>query len=259
MPEEELEINDFCEQVMGIPIIKEIGDLPSVTLPLAGKLEGAADFTIATPSDCSLSFSLLAQLTPLLANLKCVANILGVVVALKKFATNPLTKGPDLIQAIDEAKDCLAPFLIPQFCIALSIYNVLELVVKILGCLIEQLDSLVTFKAKFDWDAAQSDPLLTASLACAKSNVENSMKNLEKSLKSINLTLEILQGLASLASLDGIIPKETISLEGKLDDPIGALNTLKNSHQALEDAVEKINQTVNIKKAKELCSPNGGC
>jgi hypothetical protein len=245
----------FCEKGLGIPIIQALGDLPSVTLPIAGKLEGAADFTLATPSDCSVSFSLLAQLTPLLANLECVAKILGIVVALKKFATNPLSKGPDLIKSIDEAKGCLTPFLIPQFCIALSIYDVLQLILNILGCLIEQVESLITVEAKFDWDAAQSDPLFTASLACANSNVKNSMQNLDKSMESINLTLEILKGLLGLASLDTVveIPKK-ISLKGK--DPTGILDALNDLKQTLQGLLDKINQSIDIKEARKLCTPS---
>ena len=183
-----------------------------------------------------------------------MAKILGIVVALKKFATNPLSKGPDLLQAIDEAKGCLAPFLIPQFCIALSIYDVIKLILNILGCLIEQVESLITVEAKFDFDAAQGDPILTASLACANSSVKNSMQNLDKSLQSINLTLEILGGLASLAGLEGKIPKK-ISLEGKLDDPTGVLDTLKNLYRDLQELITTINNTISIDEAIKLCTP----
>jgi hypothetical protein len=50
-----------------------------VTLPTGLELKGVADITKSVPDDCSLSFSLVLQLAPFLANLECLLKLLHVV------------------------------------------------------------------------------------------------------------------------------------------------------------------------------------
>ena len=192
-----------CCEELKYPLLDTISEIPSVTLPIVGKLSASADFTVATPSNCSLAFNLLIKLNPLLANLTCVSKILGIIVALKKFATNPLTKGPALLKAIKEASDCLKPFLIPNICIVITIFDSLKLVIQILTCLRNQFASLFEFHAKLDWEAAKTDPILNVSLECAQLSFDASCNNMKQSLQSVFTTIDLMIGLFDLAEIRG--------------------------------------------------------
>src|SRR5450755_3811973 len=51
----------------------------SVCLPFGGSMQGIVDVTKAIPDDCSLTFSLLLQLPPLMASLGCFIKLLGLI------------------------------------------------------------------------------------------------------------------------------------------------------------------------------------
>ena len=47
-----------------------------VCLPLGGRLQGMVDATKGIPDDCSLTFSLLLQLGPIMASIECLIKVL---------------------------------------------------------------------------------------------------------------------------------------------------------------------------------------
>src|SRR5262245_45956645 len=70
---------------LSIPKIK----IPSITLPTGGSLKGLADLSKGIPSDCSLSFSLLLQIGPILASMECLLKLLKLMKPLLDLVTNP--------------------------------------------------------------------------------------------------------------------------------------------------------------------------
>src|SRR5215471_17415945 len=50
-----------------------------VCLPLSGRLQGLVDATKAIPDDCSLTFSLLLQLGPIMASIECLIKVLKLI------------------------------------------------------------------------------------------------------------------------------------------------------------------------------------
>ena len=90
-----------------IPCVElpELPDIPEIELIGGAKLRGLLDFSKGMPDNCSVTFNLMGQLAPILAALLPVLNILCVIQALGKFATNPLVNGPDLITAIQKVAD----------------------------------------------------------------------------------------------------------------------------------------------------------
>ena len=51
----------------------------NLCLPFGGSFQGIVDVTKAIPDDCSLTFSILLQLPPLMASLGCFIKILGLL------------------------------------------------------------------------------------------------------------------------------------------------------------------------------------
>ena len=187
-----------CVQLPKLP------NIPKVKLPLGGELSAFADFSVTTPSDCTLTFSLLAQLAPLLASISCLMKVLGVIGALKDFASNPLTKGPDLIAAIDKVAECIAAATVPAISIFASLKGILELLVNFIGCIVDQLDSLIKFNASIDLEAARDNPILEASLKCAQDNAEISSAVLMQSIEPIKPLLDTVNLLMGIAGLPEI-------------------------------------------------------
>jgi len=220
-----------CVQLPKVP------NIPKVKLPLGGELSAFADFSVATPSDCTLTFSLLAQLAPLLASISCLMKVLGVIGALKDFASNPLTKGPDLIAAIEKVAECIAAATIPQISIFASIKGILELVVNFISCIVDQLDSLAHFNAMIDLEAAEGNPILEASLKCAQENSQISSATLMQSVEPIKPLLDILNIFMGIAGL----PEISLSVDSSPDaDATQAIDALKQTVDTIKGVISSI-------------------
>src|SRR5215510_8551087 len=50
-----------------------------VRLPNGGEFKAFADISKGIPTDCSLSLNLMIQLAPLLANMKCILSVVGLI------------------------------------------------------------------------------------------------------------------------------------------------------------------------------------
>ena len=220
-----------CVQLPKLPTI------PKVKLPLGGELSAFADFSVATPSDCTLTFSLLVQLAPLLASISCLMKVLGVIGALKDFASNPLTKGPDLIAAIEKVAECIAAATIPAVSIFVSIKGILELVVNFISCIVDQLDSLAHFNAMIDLEAAQGNPILEASLKCAQENSQISSATLMQSIEPLKPLLDMLNIFMGIAGL----PEISLSIDTSPDsDATAAIDSLKQTVDTIKGIISSI-------------------
>src|SRR5580698_4799074 len=101
----------------------------SVSLPLGGSLSAMADFSLGTPSNCTMTFNLLLQVTPMLASIACLIKILAVVGALKDvFTSLPFPDLTKLFKAIDEAVECIAHVTVPIIPFVLTIIDILKLI-----------------------------------------------------------------------------------------------------------------------------------
>src|SRR5277367_4799481 len=103
----------------------------SVSLPLGGSLSAMADFSVGTPNNCTMTFNLLLQVTPVLASIACLIKIIGVVAALKDLASVPPNPVP-LLSALEEAAECIASVAVPIIPFALCIIDILKLIVSFL-------------------------------------------------------------------------------------------------------------------------------
>jgi hypothetical protein len=193
------------------PICLDIG-LPKpakgkITLPTGGKIQGIVDTTQAFPTDCSVSFSLLLQLGPILANLDCVIKILKLVEPLvgivKGLPFPPVEQIKNFVEASTDVVQCITDFFlaIPAF-----VRDILCLLIRILNCIIDQMKSLIGILGpiSLQLQAAEGNAALEASIACARQNGERSMAAAYSSIEPVMLVLELIGPLFELTPVDGV-------------------------------------------------------
>jgi hypothetical protein len=227
------------------PCVKlpKLPDVIDVSLPGGVKLSAFLDFSKGMPTDCTVAFSLLQQLAPVLASLAPLLNILGVIKALADFATNPLVKGPALIQAIEK----LAGFFVAltPAGIAVTIADILKLIIGFLECFITQLEAVVKMQAdlalvrdKLSQQEAAGDVnlVLQASLACAEANASVAMDQVMASLGPIKPLLDIVTTVAGIANLPLKLPG--LSVSG--GDSVQAVASLREAVDSLNQVIQSL-------------------
>lgn len=180
--------------------------LPSVELPVGGgKLSGLADFSSGSPSECTLTFSLLTQLAPLMANTASLMKILKVFKALEEFAKNPLANGPELLKSINDIKGLILSATLPAYGAAKSIKQTIELIISFLECFISQLKSNLELQTELNLGlkSAQDNSVLKAHLECAQNNAKASMKTLGMSIKPLEPLIESINMIGDIVDIPG--------------------------------------------------------
>jgi hypothetical protein len=205
--------------------IKPLGDLPSIPLPGGAQINPFIELGGPQPSDCKLSFNLLLQLGPLFASMGCllkILNVLGKIVEFAQAVPGVVTKPQklaqtigELVPAINDALKCFPPLAILDF--LEMIKQIILLILSYLACFLEQVDSILKFKATLDFGSAEGNPALTDALNCAAASADASMGNLMKSLGPIQPILKIVGMVAGMAGQSLTLPdfsSISISAEG---------------------------------------------
>lgn len=207
--------------------------LPSVSLPIGGSIQGMADFTRGIPTDCSMNFSLLLQLAPIMVSMECLLKILKfvtTVVGVIKDITSPLSivsAIPKIVAAAEDLASCLA-IVIPVVGQACFIKSLLELIAKMILCTVSALESilkvLIDLEVQLAAALAAGNGDLLASLQCAQENANTSASSIMLSLQPITLLLELAKPFLEIAqvSLDiefpaAINPSELEAMESMLE------------------------------------------
>jgi hypothetical protein len=207
----------------------------SVSLPLGGSLSAMGDFSVGTPSNCTMTFNLLVQVTPMLASIACLIKILGVIGALKDvFSSLPTPDLGKLFSAIEAATECIVDVAVPIIPFVQTIIDILKLIVAFLTCFVDELTSIVNIQLSINLDAAQGDPALLAALQCAQQNATTSMNNLNAGIAGLQPLIAIIGTLASIA---GVPLNLSLTPPPAGSDPLAAIAHLKAT-------VDNINQIV---------------
>ena len=157
-------------------------------LPLGGKFQGLVDARNTIPDDCSLNFSLLLQLPPLMASLECVIKILKLIKPLldlfEAIKTLDVLKIPNAVAdfakaAADVVNTCVAQILIGP---PLFVKDLILLIAKLLHCIGDTLHSI-----------AQLMGGLSISIAAAKADGNDAL------LQQLNCAMENAQSQADAA------------------------------------------------------------
>jgi hypothetical protein len=237
MPNIDIPIPESLRNAMAQPLCADI-KLPSpgsmqLTLPSGGSLKAIADITKGIPDDCSLSFSLLMQLGPILASLDCIFKLLKLVSSLKDIITNLPIPPVEAITKFSQAAADLAPcFLIPTPANMIPfVRDILKLVAKVLKCVTQQLESVVGMLAgiQLQMQQAEGNAELTAALDCARENAMQAAAHTMSAVEPITAILGMIQPFMDIAQVSPItIP--TFAGAGDV--------------QAMQQSVESLKQVV---------------
>lgn len=216
-----------------------------LTLPTGGSLSAIADVTKGIPDDCSMSFSLVLQLGPILANLDCLMKVVKVIDPLVKVVTK-LSNGDvpgalgamgALTTAVTPLVDCITNFT--GIGIFKFVRDILMLLAKILRCVTQQMRSILNLMSgiALQFESAQADgnTQMLATLECAQKNAETSMAHAMTAIEPIFVLLSLVEPFMGMAGVD---PIKTPTL-GSAD----SLEALQTTVQTLEE-LAKMLQTV---------------
>ncbi|PLX60268.1 hypothetical protein [Sedimenticola selenatireducens] len=180
-----------------------------INLPSGGSLTALVDAGKSIPNDCSLTFSLMLQVMPLMASMTCVLKILKLIKPLSDAITSP-PPTPGVIKDIAEAVADLAPcflMLTPAGMIPF-VRDILCLILKILNCLIGQLKTIANIlgglTVQLETARAKGDEEQIATLECAQQNVMTSMAGLFQSVEPVMVLMDIASPFMSIAGVAAI-------------------------------------------------------
>jgi hypothetical protein len=218
-----------------------------INLPMGGTLKGVTDITKGIPDDCTLSFSLVLQLAPFLANLDCLFKIIKVLEPMIKVVTalpNVVEAGqqvPKLLEAVPPLVECISKFIgtgIPLF-----VRDLLCLIIKLLSCIIGQLKNIMnilggmTIQIQSAQDAGNTE--LLAALKCSQKNAQISAQHMVSAIEPIMLLLTMAEPFLGIAGVDPIkIP--AISSPDDLEKMQETVNTLDELVKTLKLASEAV-------------------
>ena len=217
--------------------------------PFGGaKLQGIVDATKAIPDDCSVMFSLMLQLPPLMAPLGCILKLLGVMKPLMDFVTavpNLVTKPTqvatavaELVPAIKEVVECFVSLIagIPMF-----VKDLILLIAKMLKCIAGTLKSIAELMGGLSLSIASAqqagNTALLEQLKCAEDNAKAQAKAATESTDIINLVLTLAAPLLGL--MPGGAPTITIPTFGSAEDAF-ALQDTANTMLQVASTLETI-------------------
>jgi hypothetical protein len=184
-----------------------------VCLPLGGRLQGMVDATKAIPDDCSLTFSLLLQLGPIMASIECLIKVLklvkplmDVIKALPSLDVIKLAQAvPDFIKAAEDVLPCVVQV---QLGVPMFVRDLLLLIAKLLHCIAGQIKSIAAVMGGLQLSiqtAQQSgNNELLAQLQCAQENTNNQAAAAMSSIDPIAAILSLAEPFLGLAGVNPI-------------------------------------------------------
>jgi hypothetical protein len=216
----------------------------TINLPSGGSLSSLANAGQNIPNDCSLTFSLMLQIMPLMGSMDCVLKILKLLKPLSDAVTSP-PPGPSLIKEIAEGVADLAPcfaMLTPAGMIPF-VRDILCLILKVLGCLIGQLKTLSEFLGGLSLQLAEAEANnndeLAETLKCAQQNAITSIGHAMQGIEPITAVLDLASPFMSIAGVSAIQLPALGSAEDTeaLNEVISTLDDVVRTIQEIVDAL----------------------
>jgi hypothetical protein len=169
---------------------------PVIHLPFGGQISAMADFSVGTPSNCTMTFNLLAQITPVLGSMGCLLGLLQAVGGIKSAITGDFST---LEKGLATLVNCLVGAVAPIVPFAQMLLDIINLIISFLQCFVTELQSIAQIEAGIDLSAAQGDASLMAALTCAQQNASSAITNLGNGIQGLQPLLTVIEGLASIA------------------------------------------------------------
>jgi hypothetical protein len=214
-------------------------DLQELQLPIGGSLQGIADFTRGVPTQCSMDFSLILQLAPMMASMQCLLKILKFFGDLVNVSPTSLpTAFLDGLSALEECTNMVLP--IGMFCF---VRDLLLLIARMLRCAVQALESVVAILSGLELEIglaqqAGNADLLTA-LKCAQDNAGIAAAGTMQSLQPIIVLLQLADPFLKIAKVDLNVTMPSASA-GDLQSMKDMLAELGKIAGIIEDIAEKV-------------------
>ncbi len=218
----DIALPDELTQALTPPVCSSLAlpeiSMPTVTLPIGGSLQGVADFTRGIPTECSMNFSLMLQLAPMMASMECLLKVLkfiGTVVGIIQGITSPtsiVSAIPKIVAAAGDLALCLDMALPPFAPTLCFLKDLLALIASMLLCAVNALESVLSVLSglEIQISAAQAagNTDLLAALQCAQQNATTAAEGTMQSLQPIIVLLTLAGTFMQLAgkSLSVTIP-----------------------------------------------------
>jgi len=242
MPNIDIAVNADLKQLFTLPSCDDL-KLPaagglSVQLPTGGALQAFADISKGVPTDCAMTFSLMLQIAPFLASIRCLLNVLKLLKPLVDIVKNlPMPPASALVE-FGEAAVALAPcLLIPTpAAIIPFVKDLLCLILKVLECFLGQMKSLIRILGPLQLQLTQAQQSgndeLAATIQCAQTNAQTQASQLMNSLGPVGVLLDLAGPLFGIAG----VPAITLPAAGSATD----LTALNNMLQTIQGVVGTI-------------------
>lgn len=237
------ELGEYLSKPICIPMPKP--GKAQITLPSGGSLKGVVDITKGIPDDCSLSFSLVLQLAPMLASIECLLKVLKLLKPLidvvNGLPTPPVKALKDFAEAAVDLAPCLAiptPVAMIPF-----VRDILCLIIKLLSCIVAQLKSIMSvlggLSLQIQSAQAAGNSELLASLQCAQRNAQTSAQHMVSAIDPVLVLLSLAEPMLGIA---GVKPIQTpaIAAPQDLEAMQGIVNTLDELVKTLKLAAEVV-------------------
>lgn len=181
----------------------------TVQLPTGTTFTSLSNAGQNIPNDCSLTFSLMLQIAPLMGSMECVLKILKLLKPLSDAVTSP-PPTPALVKDIAEAVADLAPcfaMLTPAGMIPF-VKDILCLILKVLKCMIGQLKTISELMSglSIQLEAARADnnSELIASLECAQENAVTAIGHSLQGVEPVKAVMDLAAPFMSIAGVGAI-------------------------------------------------------
>ncbi len=208
MPTIDIALPDELTQALTPPQCIDLSlpkpSIPTLTLPIGGQLSGMADFTRGIPTECSMNFSLVLQLAPMMASMECLLKILQFFGDLINAPSNPpqfITAFIDGLKALVTCTDMVLPT--GMFCF---IKDLLALIAAMLHCTIQALESVLAILSGLQIQigiaqgAGNTDML--AALQCAQENATTAAQGTMQSMQPITTLLQLAAPFLKIANVN---------------------------------------------------------
>lgn len=246
----EIPIPDDLKALFEIPTCEAIS-LPEAAqlqlrLPNGATLSSISDLSKGIPTDCSLAVNLFIQLAPFLASIECLLKVLGLLKPLIDVVKglgpppDPIKLGQAIPEFLDAAVKLLPCFgmIVPGTTIFMFIKDLLLLIIKIINCMIGQLQTILGIMSGIELRLGEAQAAGNTELAkvleCARENATTAAAHAQQSLGPVTNILPLIQSFLELAGVSFELPalgspedtaalSETIS---KLQDTITTLESI---------------------------------
>jgi hypothetical protein len=217
---------------------------PKLKLPTGSEMKGLADISAAIPTDCSVTFSLLLQIGPILASLDCLLKLLKAVGAIIKFVKS-LPPTPQQLkefgEAVAEVAECVG---IPTgINLPFFIRDILCLILKILRCAVEALGSIAKtmqgLTLSLDLAAQEGNEDRIETLRCAQANAQAQADSVLTSIEPLAVLLDLAGPVMTMANVPPIQLTAPGGAEGA-EAILSVVTVLQGIVEILETAVEPL-------------------